>query len=171
MKRYLISIMALTVTSLIVFLSPNLLAVKKQDLSKYIGLVYPPLEDDLVQLSGTLVSNPYDDKIPYYIAVIEKGDQEFLWFSKAFTQSKNSVLSRQVIDVMPMPKYGDGKAFVTLFCRLNDEEDREIFAVCKDDGSQYFTHILKAWRANKTTEKFESISTKGIVCENMGYGL
>ncbi|MBD2131373.1 hypothetical protein H6F47_02595 [Sphaerospermopsis sp. FACHB-1094] len=56
-------------------------------------------------------------------------------------------------------------------CLRNGIRDYSIIAVAKDTNSEYFRQIQKAWRANRKTRKFEAISTKGVICENTGYGV
>ncbi|MBE9056555.1 hypothetical protein IQ237_11040 [Sphaerospermopsis sp. LEGE 08334] len=56
-------------------------------------------------------------------------------------------------------------------CRRNGVSDHDIIAVAKIQDTEYFRQIQKAWRANRKTRKFEAISTKGVICENIGYGL
>ncbi|PPJ62717.1 hypothetical protein CUN59_14130 [Cuspidothrix issatschenkoi CHARLIE-1] len=56
-------------------------------------------------------------------------------------------------------------------CLRNGIRDYSIIAVAKIQDTEYFRQIQKAWRANRKTRKFEAISTKGVICENTGYGL
>ena len=55
---------------------------------------------------------------------------------------------------------------------MNNRPDKEIVAIVDyQRGVEYFTRVRKAWRANRQTEKFEVIPTRGIKCENDGFGL
>lgn len=49
---------------------------------------------------------------------------------------------------------------------LNEHEDREIVAVVKIDDSLYHENIIRAWRANTETGKFQSCSIGGIRAKN-----
>jgi hypothetical protein len=56
---------------------------------------------------------------------------------------------------------------------LNEREDPEIVAIVKTDDSLYHKNIVKAWRANTVTGKFEPCSVDGIRAKNAKkfYGL
>ncbi|MTJ29106.1 hypothetical protein FJR37_04530 [Aphanizomenon sp. UHCC 0183] len=56
-------------------------------------------------------------------------------------------------------------------CLRNGIRDSSIIAVAKIQDAEYFRQIQKAWRANLKTRKFEAISTKGVICENIDYGI
>jgi hypothetical protein len=49
---------------------------------------------------------------------------------------------------------------------LNEREDPEIVVILKTDDSLYHKNIVKAWRANTVTGKFESCSIDGIRAKN-----
>jgi hypothetical protein len=49
---------------------------------------------------------------------------------------------------------------------LNEQEDREIVVIVKTDDSLYHTNIVRAWRANTKTGKFQSCSIDGIRAKN-----
>lgn len=66
-----------------------------------------------------------------------------------------------------------GNLFVE-FCETKIGGDSEIIALVKDtkDNPEYYTKIIKAWRANRKTGKFESVKKNKIKrCGNESYGI
>ncbi|OYQ33208.1 hypothetical protein CHU92_13170 [Flavobacterium cyanobacteriorum] len=66
-----------------------------------------------------------------------------------------------------------GHLFVE-FCETKNGGDSEIIALVKDrkDNSGYYTKIVKAWRANRKSGKFESVKKNKIKrCANESYGI
>jgi hypothetical protein len=54
-----------------------------------------------------------------------------------------------------------------VFLILYGVGDPGIIVIAKLQNSQDLRQIQKAWRANLKTRKFEAISTKAIVCQNL----
>lgn len=108
----------------------------------------------------------------YGISWVKKGNQEMLWFQIVVNRDRTgNRIQRLVIDVLTLPKINKPYTMVGGECLRNGVSDLDIIAVAKDTNSEYFRQIQKAWRANRKTRKFEAISTKGVICENIGYGL
>ena len=108
----------------------------------------------------------------YGISWVKKGNQEMLWFYMVVNRDRTgNRIQRLVIDVLTLPKINKPYTMVGGECLRNGVSDLDIIAVAKDTNSEYFRQIQKAWRANRKTRKFEAISTKGVICENTGYGL
>ncbi|WP_103867605.1 hypothetical protein [Aquimarina sp. I32.4] len=57
------------------------------------------------------------------------------------------------------------------FCFKDGKQDEEIIAIAKYEEEEFLTKILKAWRADRKTEKIIEIPVKGIKVENMEYGI
>lgn len=110
----------------------------------------------------------------YGISQVKKGNQEMLWFEIVVNRDRTGNPSQWlVIDVLTLPKTNKSYTMVGQggSCRRNGVSDHDIIAVAKIQDTEYFRQIQKAWRANRKTRKFEAISTKGVICENTGYGL
>ena len=56
---------------------------------------------------------------------------------------------------------------LSVFLILYGVGDPGIIVIAKLQNSQDLRQIQKAWRANLKTRKFEAISTKAIVCQNI----
>ena len=73
---------------------------------------------------------------------------------------------------MIIPRLPKKQVLVYSLWLLNDQPDGEIAAVVDNQADvQYFTRVHRAWETNRQTEKFEVILTKGIKCENLGFGM
>ena len=142
------------------------------DITKYIGLRHgKALPPGLKWIGGSLVSAVRDEK-EYGMAEIHRGTTKMLWFERLTHRDDNGTAYWEVKDVMVLPRLPKKQVFLYAFCLLNDQHDSEIAAVADYDAdAQYFTRVHRAWRANRQTEKFEAIPTKGIKCENDGLGL
>jgi len=60
--------------------------------------------------------------------------------------------------------FGDG------CCFIDGRMDPEIVCIAIDGSSEYL-RVRRAWRANRKTQRFEPIPTKGVKCINEGYGV
>ena len=142
------------------------------DTAKYIGLRHgKALPPGLKWIGGSLVSAVRDEK-EYGMTEIHRGTTKMLWFERMTHRDDNGTAYWEVKDVMVLPRISKKQVFLYAFCLLNNQHDSEIAAVADYDAdAQYFTRVCRAWRANRQTEKFEAILTKGIKCENPGLGL
>ena len=141
------------------------------DTTKYIGLRHGPLPPGLKSRGGSLVSAVGDAK-EYGLAEVHRSTTKMLWFERLTHRDDKGVAYWEVTDVMVLPRITKKQVLVFAFCLLNNQPDGEIVAVADYvEGVQYFTRVRRAWRANRQTEKFEVIPTKGIKCENEGFGL
>ncbi len=59
----------------------------------------------------------------------------------------------------------------TFFCYKGRKNDQEIIAIAEYEEKEFLTKILKAWRADRKTEKIIEIPVDGIKVENIDYGL
>ena len=108
----------------------------------------------------------------YGISRVKKGNQEMLWFDMVVDRDRKGNPSQLlVLDVFSVPKMNKSYTLIGHHCLRNGIRDYSIIAVAKIQDTEYFRQIQKAWRANRKTRKFEAISTKGVICENPGYGL
>jgi hypothetical protein len=143
------------------------------DTAKYIGLRHgPSLPPELKSLGGALVSAVGDEK-EYSMGEVHRGRTKMLWFNRLTHRDDKGVAYWEVKDIIVLPPIPKKQLLVYAMCMLNNRPDGEIAAIVDyAPGVQYFTRVRKAWRANRTTEKFEVIpTTKGIKCENPGFGI
>lgn len=95
-----------------------------------------------------------------------------LWFEYMTHLDDKGIAQWEVKDVMVLPRVPKKQVLAYYNCFLNNRPDGEIAAVLDyEPGVEYFTRAHRAWRANRQTEKFETIPTKGIKCENLGFGM
>ena len=62
---------------------------------------------------------------------------------------------------------------LTEYCYTNNGVDVEIIALVKvtDNNVEFYTKIIKAWRANRKTGKFEKIAKRKVKkCDNENNG-
>lgn len=148
---------------------------------KYVGLKYDGknLPKELEYVGGFIITKTEDyqdaSTTPYAISMARpKGKNAsllMLWFDKSNKESDPKKLIVEVLDVLNLPKLKKTEAFAMGGCHLNGKFDGELFAIAVYQEKEYLTKIVKAWRANMTTEKIESIPVAGIKCFNEGYGV
>ncbi len=147
-------------------------ASQAPDVTKYIGLRHgPTLPRELKLLGGSLVSAVGDEK-EYAMSEVHRAKTKMLWFDHLTHRDDKGVAYWEVKDVLVLPAISRRQVLVYAMCLLNNKPDGEIAAVADyQEGVQYFTRVRKAWRANRTTEKFEPMPVKGVKCENPGFGV
>jgi hypothetical protein len=75
-----------------------------------------------------------------------------------------------ILDIMAISIDRSRMLLVDSWCQRNGKKDESIFAVVAITETPYFKRILRAWRINPRTTRFQEIPVRGIICENMGYG-
>lgn len=79
-----------------------------------------------------------------------------------------------ITDILELDKKELQGNKLTAFCETKNGGDAEIIALVKDtkDNPKYYTKIIKVWRANRKTGKFETIKRNKIRrCGNESYGI
>ncbi len=89
-------------------------------------------------------------------------------------QTVNDKKKAIITDILEIDKNELTGNLFTEYCETKEGRDSEIIALVKDtkDNPEYHTKIIKAWRANRKTGKFESIKKNKIRrCGNESYGI
>jgi hypothetical protein len=91
--------------------------------------------------------------------------ESLLLFDKAIGAPGSSIFI--VLDILKTSAINKSEKLMygSNVCKLNGNLDSEILAIAKDEEVQELVHIIKAWRANAISGKFEEISIAGISCE------
>jgi hypothetical protein len=85
-------------------------------------------------------------------------------------KSTGKMLPRKILDIMALRFDESLMNLVDRWCDCNGTKDESIFAVVLDTNTQFFEEIVRARRVDTKFGRFVEIATKGIRCENMGYG-
>jgi hypothetical protein len=102
----------------------------------------------------------------YGLAYYKKGDLHVITFDRVI-RHPDGTTSYSVLDILAINGLGNTQYVKCALCRLHGKNDTEIVSIYRyQEGVQFLTKISKAWRANRKTEKFERIDTKGIDCIN-----
>jgi len=127
-----------------------------QDLSKYIGLVYPPSPEGLLKGFSMVIF----DKDGYGLSLVIDGVDKMLWLEKVVQYDANGSPTWEVKDVLGLSNLEAGLTLIPDGCFLNGVPDSEIFVAGRNGV------IVNAWRANTTLSKFEPIPVDGIKCDS-----
>ncbi len=132
-----------------------------------IGVNYPPLPEQVENIGGWSITNPY------IVKQVALNGQELLLLSRRIGRDSKGKGSYKVVDVLPLPIIyktetikGSGS-----MCTVNGKEDPNIIVVVKIENKPKLTKVSRAWRVEN--EKFNEIDIQGLSfeCENFGYGL
>ncbi len=113
-------------------------------------------------LGGGLLSNE-----DYGITRFVKGQKYMLWFEKVIDRNSEGVPLWEVKDVLT---FGKPKKNEELFfsysspCRQNRKVNLDLIVQAERVPRKKSYKVINAWRANVKKERFEKVSTKGIVC-------
>ncbi|CAN5633612.1 hypothetical protein BH24ACI2_BH24ACI2_04830 [soil metagenome] len=140
--------------------------------SEYIGYRYKPvLMDELLpngikDLGGGIIIE--NNKITSYaIGRFSKGKTQMLWLELATGENETGVTGWEVKDVLIFPNFTKNQEllFTAETCTINGKRDEKlvVFADFLQTKKKYI--VRKAWRTNLKTEKFETVSIKGVRCE------
>ena len=123
--------------------------------------------------SGFLLSN-YNKAATdeYGIVICHSPTKTYHLFIKS--QTVKDMKKAIITDILEIDKQELKGNKLNEYCETKNGGDTEIIALVKDtkDNPEYYTKIIKAWRANRKTGKFESVKKNKIKrCGNESYGI
>lgn len=142
--------------------------------ARYVGLRYDTksLPAGLKWTGGALVSDPYKDDRQYGLAQVHRGRVQMLWFEFMTHRDSAGTPYWELKDVFVVPRTRRHEKLIYASCFSGGKPDREVVAVVdRRQDAEFYTRVSRAWRANRATEKFEEMPTRGVKCENEGYGM
>ena len=154
------------VTILFLFLSCN---SNGPDFRSLIGKEYQSLNEfgimkGYAEQAGIMLENLNDKE--YGLSYYKKGPIHVIAFERVIREP-NGTTKYILLDILKINNV-DKEQYVKLgLNRLNGKNDINIVSIYQyENNVRFFTKIVKAWRANRETEKIEQIETKGIDCIN-----
>jgi hypothetical protein len=147
--------------------NPGTIAPQMPAASPYIGVAYPPLPQGWEEGRGALAATVGD--VDYAVQELTQAKQQMLWFLKSTGRDAQGHVKWIVTDVLNRSDVPEPGGLIWGFCTLNDQPDEEIAALGEVKAAR-MEAVTRAWRANHTTGRFESIATTGIVCEDETIG-
>ncbi len=130
---------------------------------KHKGIVYgETLPNGVKDLGGGLLSNEN-----FGVSRFQKGGKFMLWFEKITDRDKKGVPSWEVRDVLTFDKLKKNQEFLFSYsstCTQNGKANLDLI-VMTELLPQKTYKVIRAWRANIKTARFEKIKDRGIVCQ------
>ncbi len=120
------------------------------------------LSNGAKDLGGGLLSDE-----DYGVSRFSKGGKFMLWLEKIVDRDQTGVPEWEVKDVLVFEAARKNRLFLYSYsspCTSNGEEDLDLIVMAEKEAKKRAYRILKAWRANVESEKFEALSTDGISC-------
>ena len=117
-------------------------------------------------LSGGLLSDE-----DYGVSRFSKGEKFMLWLEKIVDRDDNGVPDWEVKDALVFDKLKSNQKFLFSYsspCRENRAENLDLIVMVEENRKRKNYKILKAWRADVETERFEEVSIDSIVCPYIG---
>ena len=131
---------------------------------KHKGVLYgETLPNGVRDQGGGLLSNSN-----YGVTRFTRGSQYMLWLGKITSRDAKGVPRWVVRDVLTFDNLKKNQEFhfsYSSICRQNGRENLDMVVLAEFSPSKKTYQVVRAWRANLKTEKFEKISEKGIVCK------
>ncbi len=131
---------------------------------KHKGIVYgETLPNGAKDLGGGLLSNEN-----YGVSRFQKGKKFMLWLEKITARDAKGVPSWEVKDVLMFDNVKKNQQFLfslSSTCQQNGKENLDLIVMTELSPQKKTHKVLRAWRANVKTAKFEKTSDKGIVCK------
>jgi len=150
----------------------NLLQLWGKNSSSLIGQDYSKIGNDIVfedysikHIGGHLLPKDNFDT-DFGIAEYWSAEKRFLLFYI------NNDPKKTITDIMEIDKKELKNRKLTQYCSTKNGFDSEIIAIVKDSDTEFHSKIIKAWRANRESGKFEKVSNRKITkCGNESYGI
>lgn len=146
----------------------NILQLWGKDINSVIGLYRSEIGNDIV----------FDDYSVKYLGgflLSTNGDNSF-GIEQYFSNDKRFLLLftgiNLIRDVLEIENYELENRILTEYCTTKNGFETEIIALVNPTVSEFHTKIIKAWRANPETGKFEKMNKRKVKkCPNHSYGL
>lgn len=130
---------------------------------KHKGILYgETLPNGVKDLGGGLLSNEN-----YGVSRFQKGNKYMLWLEKITSRDAKGVPSWEVRDVLTFDKLKKNQEFLFSYsstCTQNGKENLDL-VVMAELSNQKTYKIMRAWKANVKSGKFDKTSDKNIVCK------
>jgi hypothetical protein len=135
---------------------------------KYIGYEHKgaiygtTLPNGAKDLGGGLLSDEN-----YGVSLFSKNGKFMLWLEKITGRDASGIPNWKVKDVLIFSKPKSNQEFLfshSSGCRQNDRQNLDLIVQVEFLPKTETYKIVYAWRANVKKERFEKVSSKGIVC-------
>jgi hypothetical protein len=135
---------------------------------QYVGLKHGHiLPRGLKHISGGLITDPYKDTTQFGLAHVTRGTTNMIWFELMTHHDAKGMAHWEVLDTVTSPTFRRNQGFMLTLCSFKGSPDPEIAALVQPSSRDlYELRVLKAWRANRQTRKFELIEAKDVKCES-----
>lgn len=113
-------------------------------------------------LGGGLLSDE-----DYGVTRFVKGKKYMLWFEKIIDRNSEGVPLWEVKDVLTFEKPKKSQEFffsLSSPCQQNRKVNLDLIVLAERVSRKKSYKVINAWRANVKKERFEKVTTKGIVC-------
>ncbi len=135
--------------------------------SHILGTSGPPFMEGWVLETGACVGRSLgSDRIcDYSVGIMRNGDFKLVYMGRAVPNAKAPGKGYWlIIDEMLHPPMAEKQELIFTLCRKRRQRDDTIFAVVEIVNGSGSERVSKAFRANLSTEKLESISSAGVTC-------
>ena len=135
------------------------------ELSKYVGLTYPPLPDGLSEGFGSVIGDS-----DFALSIASDNENKMLWLSRLTHHDASGKAFWKIKDIIKLPKLEGDVVLIPDGYLLNGNPDDKVIAIGEWDdevfASRYMANekILVAWKTNTDLGIFEELSTNGIEC-------
>lgn len=158
-KLFLV-LLLITLPSLAFTQKPNYIGYKHK------GTVYgETLSNGVKDLGGGLLTNEN-----YGVSRFSKGNKYMLWLEKITSRDAKGVPNWEVRDVLTFDQPKKNQEFLLSYssnCKQNGKTNLDLIVMAELLPKNKTYKIIKAWRADSKTEKFDKISGKNIKCESV----
>ena len=120
------------------------------------------LANGVTDLGGGLLS---DDN--YGVTRFSKDGKYMLWLEEMLDHDEDGVPTWEVKDVLVFDKLKKNQMFLFSYsspCTENGAENLDLIVMVEENRKHKTYTVLKAWRANVVTERFEEAATASVVC-------
>lgn len=131
-----------------------------------IGKTIPPYTNAWQEEGGACLLN-----CNYNLGVLIKGQERLFYLGKTSPQSTDSEPRWQVLDTMPYLEAPDGYELVYSACEHQGTPDPSLIALVKTVDAEWLDQVRFVYKANINKGVFETMSTAGVRCQNIGWGV
>ena len=100
----------------------------------------------------------------YIIDHVSKGPTQLVWLCKLTGRDQQGSPNLKILDILILPVIAADEQLLMGTCNYQAQEDPEVIAIVKFIESEAINEIRRAWRANRSKQRFEEVPASLVSC-------
>jgi hypothetical protein len=117
---------------------------------------------DFIEHTGYVLGAMEENE--YIIDHVSKGPTQLLWLCRLTGRDQQGSPNLKILDILILPVFASDEQLLMGTCNYQSQPDPEIISLAKFIESEAKNEVRHAWRANRSTQRFEEIPASLVSC-------